>query len=369
MSYFIKEPPYQHGDAPKIGIILANLGTPDSLSTQAVRKYLQQFLMDRRVVEVPRFIWCWILHFIILVFRPGSSAKKYSKVWTKKGSPLLVNARNQTNALSAKIKKTVSQPVEVELGMSYGNPSMKNAVLKLKEKNCTKILLLPLYPQYAASSSASAMDALWRVLLKTRNVPAVRTVRNYHDHPLYINALKLSILKFWKKNGRPSKLVMSFHGIPKKSLMQGDPYHCECYKTARLLAEALKLKESEYMVCFQSRFGRAEWLKPYYAEVMADLGKKKEKNVHVICPGFSSDCLETLEEINIEGRHIFLHHGGKSFSYIPALNDNPEWINAMQGIILENLQGWIDKSWTPKKEALNSALTKKRALLVEKKQS
>jgi ferrochelatase len=162
---------------------------------------------------------------------------------------------------------------------------------------------------------------------------------------------------------------MSFHGIPKKSLMQGDPYHCECYKTARLLAEALKLKESEYMVSFQSRFGRAEWLKPYYAEVMADLGKKKEKNVHVVCPGFSSDCLETLEEINIEGRHIFLNHGGKSFSYIPALNDNPEWINAMQGIILENLQGWIDKSWTPKKEAQNSALTKKRALLIEKKQS
>jgi protoporphyrin/coproporphyrin ferrochelatase len=213
MNYFTKEPQYQHGDPPKIGVILANLGTPDSLSTQAVRKYLQQFLMDRRVVEVPRFIWCWILHFIILVFRPGSSAKKYAKVWTKKGSPLLVNATNQTKALTAKIKKSVSQPIEIELGMSYGNPSMKNAVLKLKEKNCTKILLLPLYPQYAASSSASAMDALWRVLLKTRNVPGVRTVRNYHDHPLYINALKLSVLQFWEKKWKAHKVSheLSWH--------------------------------------------------------------------------------------------------------------------------------------------------------------
>jgi len=361
MGYYNQEPNYQHGDPPKIGIILANLGTPQKPNASALRKYLGQFLMDRRVVEIPRFIWCWILHLIILVFRPSSSAKKYAQIWTSQGSPLLVNTKSQTKLLKKYLKKSYKEPIEVSLGMSYGQPSMKEALDELKKKNCTKILLFPLYPQYAASSSASSMDSLWRLLLKTRNVPEIRTIRHYHDHPAYINALKISVLNYWKKNGKPSKLIMSFHGIPKKSLYQGDPYHCECHKTGRLLAEALKLKAHEYEICFQSRFGKAEWLKPYFAEVIANLGKQQTNNLHVICPGFSSDCLETLEEINMEGKSIFISNGGKNYKYIPALNSNSIWIDAMGQILDSNLQGWIDPNWTITKQQKQSAVTKKQA--------
>ena len=361
MSYYNEEPKYEHGDPPKIGIILANLGTPREPKAPAVRKYLGQFLMDRRVVEIPRFIWCWILHFIILVFRPSASAKKYAQIWTSKGSPLLVNAQAQSKLLKKYLEKNQKQPIEVALGMSYGQPSMQKAFDDLRQKNCTKILLFPLYPQYAASSSASAMDSLWRLLLKTRNVPEIRTIRHYHDHPAYINALKVSVLNYWKKNGKPTKLIISFHGIPKKSLYQGDPYHCECHKTGRLLAEALKLNDDEYKICFQSRFGRAEWLKPYFSEVVANLGQQKIKNIQVICPGFSSDCLETLEEINMEGRSIFLDNGGKGYKYIPALNTDTSWIKAMADISTSNLQGWIDPKWSLAKEKKLSNITKKQA--------
>lgn len=361
MSYYYKEPGYEHGDPPKIGIILANLGTPKEPNPSALRKYLGQFLMDRRVVEIPRFIWCWILYFIILVFRPAASAKKYAQIWTSNGSPLLVNAQSQTKLLKKYLKVNYKQPIEVALGMSYGQPSMHKALNELKKKNCTKIILFPLYPQYAASSSASAMDSLWRLLLKTRNVPEIRTIRHYHDHPAYINALKISVLNFWKKNGKPSKLIMSFHGIPQKSLYQGDPYHCECHKTGRLLAESLSLKNHEYQICFQSRFGKAEWLKPYFAEVIADLGKQKVNNLHVICPGFSSDCLETLEEINMEGKSIYIDNGGINYKYIPALNSNSIWIDAMGQILDSNMQGWLDPKWSPTKQQKESALTKKQA--------
>ena len=361
MNYYNQEPNYEHGDPQKIGVILANLGTPDKPNSIALRKYLSQFLIDRRVIEIPRFIWCWILYLIILVFRPAASAKKYKQIWTSKGSPLLVNAQAQSKLLNQYLSKKIKQPLEISLAMSYGNPSMKKAFNELKTKNCTKIILFPLYPQYAASSSASAMDSLWRILLKTRNGPEIRTIRHYHDHPAYINALKISVLNFWKKKGKPSKLIMSFHGIPKKSLYQGDPYHCECHKTGRLLAEALNLKESEYKICFQSRFGKAEWLKPYFSEIITDLGKQKIKNIHVICPGFSSDCLETLEEINIEGKSIFLDNGGKNYNYIPALNTNPDWIKAMGEILNSNLQGWIDQDWSLVKQQKKSALTKKQA--------
>lgn len=367
MNYFNPEPPYKHGDVPKIGIILANLGTPDAPDASSLRKYLGQFLMDRRVVEIPRFIWCWILHFIILVFRPKASAKKYAQVWTSKGSPLLVNARLQEKLLKKLLKKKYRQPIEVALGMSYGNPSMNSALNELRKKNCTKILLFPLYPQYAASSSGSAMDALWKILIRTRNVPEIRTIRDYHDNPAYINALKISVLDFWKKNKKPNKLIMSFHGVPKKSLMQGDPYHCECHKTGRLLAKALKLKDHEYEVCFQSRFGKAEWLKPYFTDVIAQEAKKNGSSINVICPGFSSDCLETLEEINMEGKALFLDGGGESFNYIPALNKNDAWIESMEEIIRPHLEGWVDPQWTQKKQDNQSAETKKMYTKVKDK--
>lgn len=365
MAYYKAEPSYEHGTQAKVGILLANLGTPDAPTAKALRPYLQQFLMDRRVIEIPRFIWCWILHCIILVVRPKKSAEKYATVWSKEGSPLLVNAKKQAILLQGFLSQKIKSPYAIELGMSYGNPSMAAAIESLKAQNCNKILVFPLYPQYAASSTAAALDAVWRVLLKTRNVPAIRTIRNYHDHPAYIQALASSVTEHWEKNGRldfakGEKLVMSFHGVPKFHLTKGDPYHCECMKTGRLLGEALGLSKEHYVIAFQSRFGKQEWLKPYLATTLEALGQAKTKRVDVICPGFSSDCLETLEEIAIEGQHIFQNNGGGEYLYIPALNTRDAWIHAMTQIALENLQGWVSTEWDAAKA--QSEAEKSRAL-------
>ncbi len=366
MAYYNPEPDYKHGDQLKVGILLANLGTPDAPTAKALRPYLQQFLMDRRVVEIPRFIWCWILHCIILVIRPKKSAAKYAQVWTNEGSPLLVHAQKQTQLLRGFLAQKIKSPFVVELGMSYGNPSMKSAIKKLKAQHCDRIMVFPLYPQYAASSTGSALDAVWRVLLKMRNVPAIRTVRGYHDHPAYISALAKSVQEHWRVNGKPNfakgeKLVMSFHGVPKVHLTKGDPYHCTCHKTGRLLAEALSLSKDEYCVAFQSRFGKQEWLKPYLASTLAELGKAKTARIDVICPGFSADCLETLEEIAMEGKEIFTHAGGGEYHYIPALNENEAWIHAMTEIALENLQGWVTADWDTAQAIKDNELTKTRA--------
>ncbi|MFM9835224.1 MAG: ferrochelatase [Methylophilaceae bacterium] len=350
MPYYNSEPKFEHGDQLKVGILLANLGTPDAPTAKALRPYLGQFLMDRRVVEIPRFIWCWILHCIILVVRPKKSAEKYAQVWMKEGSPLLVHSQKQAQMLRGFLAQKVKSPFVVELGMSYGNPSMNSALNKLKAQHCDKILVFPLFPQYAASSTAAVYDAVWKVLLKMRNVPAIRTVRHYHDHPAYIKALAASVNDYWMKSRRPDfekgeKLVMSFHGVPRFHLDKGDPYHCECHKTARLLADALGLSKDKYEVAFQSRFGKQEWLKPYLASTLEALGKAKTMRVDVICPGFSSDCLETLEEIAMEGKHIFQSNGGGDYNYIPALNENDAWIQAMTEIALEHLQGWVSGEW------------------------
>ena len=362
MAHYNQEPPFNHGDTLKVGILLANLGTPDAATAPALRRYLGQFLMDRRVVEIPRVIWCWILYCIILVVRPKKSAVKYAQVWTNEGSPLLVHAQKQATMLRGYLGQKINSPFAVELGMSYGNPSMQSAIDKLRAQHCDRILVFPLYPQYAASSTASALDTVWRVLLKTRNVPAIRTIRHYHDHPAYIAALSGSVREHWRINGgKPNKLVMSFHGLPKFHLLKGDPYHCECQKTARLLAEALELSKDEYTVAFQSRFGRQEWLKPYLASTLADLGKAKTKRIDVICPGFSSDCLETLEEIAMEGKEIFTHAGGGEYHYIPALNESEPWIHAMTTIALENLQGWVSVDWDSAQAKKDAEMTQVRA--------
>ena len=350
MAFYNSEPDYTHGDQLKVGILIANLGTPDAANASALRRYLGQFLMDRRVVEIPRFIWCWILHCIILVIRPKKSAEKYAQVWLPEGSPLMVHAQKQAQLLRGFLGQKIKSPHVVELGMSYGNPSMKSALESLKAQHCDRILIFPLFPQYAASSSAAVFDAAWKVLLKMRNVPAVRTIRNYHDHPAYIAALAASVNEHWRINGRiaadgSEKLVMSFHGVPKVHLTKGDPYHCQCHKTARLLTEALGLTKDQYMVAFQSRFGKQEWLKPYLASTLEALGQAKTKRIDVVCPGFSGDCLETLEEIAMEGKEIFQHAGGGNYQYIPALNENEAWINAMTQIALENLQGWVTSDW------------------------
>jgi protoporphyrin/coproporphyrin ferrochelatase len=346
MAYYNQEPDYKHGDQLKVGILIANLGTPDAPTAAALRPYLKQFLMDRRVVEIPRFIWCWILHCIILVFRPKKSAEKYAQIWTKEGSPLLLHAKKQTQMFEGFLGQKIKSPFAVALGMSYGNPSMQSAIEQLKAQHCDRILVFPLYPQYAASSTAAAYDSVWRSLLKMRNVPAIRTIRSYHDHPEYIAALAAQVREHWRlEGGKPNKLVLSFHGVPKVHLTKGDPYHCQCHKTGRLLAEALELSKQDYVVAFQSRFGKQEWLQPYLASTLEQLGKEKTNRVDVFCPGFSSDCLETLEEIAMEGQHIFQSNGGGTYQYIPALNTNEAWINAMTSIALEHLQGWVSEDW------------------------
>jgi ferrochelatase len=362
MAYYNSEPKYQHGDQLKVGILLANLGTPDAPTAKALRPYLRQFLSDRRIVEIPRLIWWLILNGIILLIRPKKSAEKYASVWTAEGSPLMVHAQKQTTLLRGFLSQRINSPFAVELGMSYGNPSMASAIEKLKAQHCNRILVFPLYPQYAASSTASALDAVWRVLLKTRNMPAIRTINHYHNHPAYITALAESVREHWRVNGgKPSKLIMSFHGVPKFHLMNGDPYHCECHVTARLLAEALQLDKDEYQVAFQSRFGKQEWLKPYLVNTLEMLGKAKTKRIDVICPGFSSDCLETLEEIAMEGQHIFQSNGGGEYHYIPALNENDAWIHAMTTIALENMQGWVSSDWEDVSAKKDNELTKLRA--------
>lgn len=361
MTYYQPEPPHSHSSTAKVGILLANLGTPDAPTPKALHAYLKEFLSDRRVVEIPRAIWWLILHGFILTLRPRKSAKKYAQVWSKEGSPLLVHAQKQAKLLQGFLSLRIKSPYAVELGMSYGNPSMASAIEKLKAQGCDRILVFPLYPQYAASSSASALDAVWRVLLHTRNVPAIRSIKHYHDHPAYIAALAQSVREHWASGGRPEKLIMSFHGVPRYTLDKGDPYFCECQKTARLLAEALNLQASQYVVCFQSRFGKAEWLKPYLAATLEELGKQKQKRVDVICPGFSSDCLETLEEIALEGKHLFQQNGGGEFNYIPALNEREAWIHAMCEIALENLQGWVSADWDSEAAKKQSALTQEKA--------
>jgi ferrochelatase len=361
MSYYNPEPKYDHGDQLKVGILLANLGTPEAPTAKALRPYLRQFLSDRRIVEIPRAIWWLILNGIILVIRPKKSAEKYASVWTSEGSPLMVHAKKQTLLLRGFLAQKINSPFAVELGMSYGKPSMASAIEKLKAQHCDRILVFPLYPQYAASSTASALDAVWRTLLKTRNVPAIRSIKHYHDHPAYIEALAQSVREHWRINGKPNKLIMSFHGVPKFHLLKGDMYHCECHKTGRLLAEALGLNKDEYAIAFQSRFGKQEWLKPYLAGMLESLGKAKVSRIDVICPGFSSDCLETLEEIAMEGKHIFQSNGGGEYHYIPALNENDAWIHAMTTIALENLQGWVSTDWDTNMAKKDAELTKLRA--------
>lgn len=361
MPYFRKEPSFNHGDQQRTGILLVNLGTPDAPTVPALRRYLKQFLSDRRVIEIPRAVWWLILNGIILNLRPSKSAAKYAQIWTRDGSPLLMHSHKQAKLLEGYLSQHIASPYAVELGMRYGNPSIPAAIEKLKAQNCNRILVFPLYPQYAASSTASAMDAVWQVLQHSRNVPAIRSIRNYHDHPDYIAALAQSVREHWTVNGRPDKLIMSFHGVPKYTLNKGDPYHCECHKTGRLLAEALGLEKDQYLICFQSRFGKAEWLQPYLAATLQQLGKQKIKHIDVICPGFSSDCLETLEEIAIEGKAIFIGNGGGEFHYIPALNERESWITTMCEIALDNLQGWVSPHWDAATAKQQAEMTSLRA--------
>lgn len=337
---YLPEPEHRHDDVPGIGVLLVNLGTPEAPTAAALRPYLKQFLSDPRVVEIPRWIWWFILNGIVLNTRPRQSAAKYAMVWTPAGSPLKVYTELQARLLAAQLNQRRC-PVRVEWAMRYGAPSVARGMHALRAAGCDRLLVLPMYPQYAASTTASTYDAVFDVLKQTRNAPAVRLIKHFHDYPPYIAALAASVREHWATRGEPDRLIMSFHGLPRFSLDRGDPYHCECQKTGRLLAEALGLDEDRYRVTFQSRFGRAEWLKPYTMETMAELGRAKLRRVDVICPGFTADCLETLEEIALENKRAFLDAGGGEFHYIACLNGRADFIDAVAALVIDNLSGWL----------------------------
>ncbi len=359
---YLPEPEHRHGAVAKTAILLINLGTPDAPTRQAVRRYLGQFLSDPRVIEIPRVLWLPILHGFVLNTRPKKSARKYASIWSSEGSPLRVHTERQARLLRGHFESQFPMPLTVDFAMRYGEPSIGGTLARLKSEGCERVLVLPMYPQYAASTSASALDQVAAFLRRTRNVPEIRLVKHFHDHPSYIGALANLVQEHWRRSGRPDKLVMSFHGLPRFTLSRGDPYHCECHKTARLLAEKLELAESHWQIAFQSRFGRAEWLTPYTASTLADFGRQSVRRVDVICPGFVADCLETLEEIGVEGRKIFLDAGGREFHLLPCLNERDDWIRALADLARRHLAGWMLESRNPQLEKTQPEDSQTRAL-------
>lgn len=337
---FRGSPSFTHQQADKLGVLITNLGTPEAPTKQALRPYLKEFLSDPRVVEVPRLIWWMILNLVILNIRPRRSAKAYETVWTDQGSPLMFHTQNQANAIKQALEQKWGNKVVVDFAMRYGQPSVANTIDKMLQSGVRKLLVLPLYPQYCASTTASTFDAVAASMTNRRWMPELRFVTQYNDFPQYIQAVADKIREHWKTHERADKLIFSFHGIPKRYLLNGDPYHCECHKTSRLIAENLGLTKAEYLTSFQSRFGREEWLKPYTDHTLMALPKEGVNSVQVVCPGFSSDCLETIEEIGEENREYFMEAGGKRYEYIEALNSDPQHISALVDLIEQNMQGW-----------------------------
>ena len=338
---------FNHSALECTGVLLCNLGSPDAPTPEALRRYLAEFLWDPRVVEMSRPLWWLILHGIILRTRPKKSARIYQSVWTNEGAPLIVMSRHQTDALQQLLEPQMAGPVKVEMAMRYGRPSIAEGLRKLQQVNARRILVLPLYPQYSATTTASTFDAVMDELKTWRWQPELRFVNHYHDDDGYIQSLANSIRESFTEQGQPDKLLFSFHGTPKRYFVHGDPYFCECQKTARLTSEKLGLSAEQWQLTFQSRMGREEWLKPYTDKTLESLAKEGVKRVAVVCPGFSADCLETLEEIKVENRNIFLEAGGEQFNYISALNDRPDHIEALKGLVLRHVQGWpeSDPGW------------------------
>ena len=333
-------PTFRHDQVGKVGVLLTNLGTPDAPTPAALRRYLAEFLSDPRVVEVPRLIWKVILHGVILRIRPARSAAAYKTVWTEQGSPLLFHTQAQTDGIRARLKAEYGDDVVVEFGMRYGNPSISSAIEKLMQQGVRKLVVLPLYPQYSGSTSASTFDAIAHDFTQRRWLPDFRFISHYHDEPGYIQAVADKIKAHWAEHGQAELLVFSYHGVPKRYLTKGDPYHCECYKTTRLVAEALELEPHQYKTTFQSRFGREEWLQPYTDETMKALPGQGIKAIQVVCPGFSADCLETIEEIAEENHEYFIEAGGERFEYIPCLNADPQHLDALTDLLKQNLVNW-----------------------------
>ncbi len=333
-------PNYSHNQVAKTGVLLTNLGTPDAPTRKALKRYLAEFLWDPRVVEVPRPIWWLILHCIILNIRPAKSAKAYASVWTDRGSPLMSHTQDQCAAIEQTLKAKYGDTVVVDYAMRYGNPSISSVLQKMADAGVRRLLILPLYPQYSGATTGSTFDAISQDFKKRRWLPDVRFISHYHDFPPVIEAMAQHIEQFWSIHGRADKLLLSYHGVPKKYLLAGDPYHCECHKTSRLLAERLKLQPDEYFTSFQSRFGREEWLKPYTDHTLKAWPSAGVKSVQVFCPGFSADCLETIEEIGEENKEYFMESGGEQYDYIPCMNAEPKHIEALSSLLEQHLAGW-----------------------------
>lgn len=344
MPRYLGEPDYPHGNPERAGILLVNLGTPDDPRPPAVRKFLAEFLWDPRVVEAPRWLWWLALHGVILRTRPAKSSHAYQQIWTTAGSPLLHHSRELATRLQVALDGRRSamgmEPaIRVTLGMTYGSPSIPSALADLRGAGVRRLLVLPLYPQYSATTTASVFDRVTRELQRWRWLPELRFVNGYHDDPGYIAAIAASVTQHWQKHGR-QHLLFSFHGVPQRYLLAGDPYHCQCLKTARLVSEQLKLDAAAWSVGFQSQVGREEWLRPYTEQLLREYAVGKQRDLTVICPGFAADCLETLEEIQIRNRELFLGQGGNSYHYIPAFNASPEHVALLADLVQRHIHGW-----------------------------
>ena len=344
MPKYESSPPFEHGLPESLGVLVVNLGTPAAPTTADVRRYLAEFLWDPRVVELPRPLWWLILHGVILRIRPSRSAEAYRQIWTENGSPLLLHSRDIAEGIQAMLSQRLAGSIHVELAMSYGEPSIDSALDKLYANCVRRIIVLPLYPQYSATTTASIFDAITRKLSKRRWVPEFRFINHYHDAPGYISAAAASIRDYWDVNGRGDRLLFSFHGLPEENLFNGDPYHCQCHKTARLVAAALELDDADWQVSFQSRVGRQQWLQPYTDETVTRLGSEKTGRLDVVCPGFAADCLETLEEIEMQNAELYTEAGGAELRYIPALNARDDHVSFLSRLIEKSVGGWPERS-------------------------
>ncbi|WP_116367524.1 ferrochelatase [Parahaliea mediterranea] len=345
MSQATPQPPQapteDGGDGP-VGILITNLGTPDAPTRSALRRYLKEFLWDPRVVEAPRWLWWLVLNGVILTIRPGRSAAAYRSIWTERGSPLLLHTRDQAQALQAAFQTRYGNDVLVEFAMRYGNPGMAEGIESLWQRGARRLLVMPLYPQYSGAATASTFDAVGSAFARRRWVPHLRFISDYHDHPAYISAIADSVRRHWQTHPRAQRLLFSYHGIPQRYVDQGDPYYRQCQRSSALIAEALELAADEWGCCFQSRFGREPWLKPYTDATLKALPGEGVSSVQMICPGFSADCLETIEEIGMENREYFMAAGGERYEYIPCLNAEPGHIDALRDILEQQLAGWLE---------------------------
>ena len=372
MKLYTAKSTFRHDEMPCTGVVVANLGTPDAPTEPALRRYLREFLSDPRVIEIPRWRWWPILYGMVLRTRPRKSAAAYAEVWEPDGSPLLRIGERQVAGIRERLAASgAAGPFAVELGMRYGEPSIATALRRLREAGAERILVLPLYPQYSASTTGSTFDAVARELMSWRLVPELRIINHYHDDPAYIEALAQSIRDHWAHEGQGERLLFSFHGVPERYVLDGDPYHCQCFKTARLVAERLELPEGRWHVAFQSRFGNEEWLKPYTDETVVALARDEGvRTLDVICPGFAADCLETLEEIGGENREYFEEAGGERLAYIPALNDRADHLDALTGVILRHAQGWPEaqgvRDWEAERRERTEVAERARALGAER---